>query len=125
MGIVHGETGSMPVRQRLGFVEQLGEQVDARGRANEHGPAQAVRKRRLDDVEPHLGLDLRHLVNDRAVDAQAAHGVGVVATEQADDGAVVLEGDHEVALVHIDQAQHPQGLELLFQALPGDGFGLL
>ena len=125
IGVVHRIPGRIPLRQAVGAVEQLAEQVDARRRADEHSPALAVGQGWLDDVIPHLRLDLGDLVNHAPVESDAAQGVGVVPTEQADGCLVVLERHGQIGLVHVDGCGADEWVDLGFEARPGDGLGLL
>ena len=125
VGVVHGVERAVPVGLGARGVEELREQVHALGRADEERPAVAVGQRRLQHVVPHLGLDLRHLVDDHTVQAHAAHRVGVVSAVAADHGAVVGHAHPELGLVDLAQAVHHERLDLLLQARPGDGLGLL
>ena len=124
-GVIDRVTRISPFRQPVGAEEQLGKQVHARRRADEQRPAPAIGERGLQDVLPDFWLYLRDLIDHHAIQAHAPERIGVIAAEDADHGAVMLEPHRQVAFVHRQCVVRHERREALLEPRPCDGLGLL
>ncbi len=115
-----GELKGGPLGMGLGEFEKIEHVIAAFGGGEEKRAAFAIGQSGAEDFGPGFGFDEREFIDDEEIEAVAAEGAGA-------DDAVELDGRAVCELNDVGGfigAFDPEGFSEIFQAGPGDAFGL-